>query len=405
MTQINAFTYFDQYMKYYDEPTHHFKYVIAPSDSLLNSDGLAYAMWPQYADWTAVQSGIPNTGSVDIPVTRTFDPLTGDYDGWNLVGNPFTSAVDLSLILLAGLSTNLDPTAWFWDPQSGNYTVFPLGGGGSHSQYCPAGQGFFIHCSDLNATPASPGSGNVHMVSSARLHNTESFLKETKANILKVTVTGSPNAFRDEMSIYFDDARASEYEPGFDAEKIEGSPEAPQLWSVSENIDLAVNALSFTGQTMIVPVWFKAGHPGSYRLLFSELESFNHSTGIYLEDFAEGITRDLRADPEYIFSHSPGNPPERFAVRFTKESIGIPVPDQGQSLRIFAAGGRITIESPSAAGLHGRIDIYDLLGRSVSSATAGGQQQVALDAPVSTGYLVVRVVEPERTTVRKIYMK
>ena len=212
LTQINAWTYYDQFLKYYEEPTHHFKYVIAGAgDSTLNSDGLGYAIWPQFADWAAIQTGIPNTGTITIPVSRTYDAGTSDYDGWNLVGNPYTSAVDLALV--TGSWVNTDPTAWFWDPAAGNYKVYPLGGGGSHTQYCPSAQGFFVHCNDASATPSAPGGGNVVMLNAARVHSAEPFMKETMANLLKVNVSGSPNEFSDEMSVYFNDLLSNNYDP------------------------------------------------------------------------------------------------------------------------------------------------------------------------------------------------
>jgi hypothetical protein len=121
------------YVMYYNEAEHHFHYIIA-LDSTLNQSMLGYGIWSDGSNATVNFSGTLNTGNQSIAVSRTWN-LAGwypdyipAYDGWNLVGNPYPSAVDLSL--LTGSWTSVEATAWFWNPVGGNFKVYPTGGGG-----------------------------------------------------------------------------------------------------------------------------------------------------------------------------------------------------------------------------------------------------------------------------------
>ena len=403
MTQINAWTYFDQYLKYYDEDTHHYKYVIAaPGDSILNSDGLGYAIWPNLADFTAIQNGIPNTGTMIIPVSRTWDGNTSDYDGWNLVGNPYTSAIDISLVT-AGWN-NTDATAWFWDGAAGNFKVYPSGGAGSHSKYCPPGQGFFVHCNDPAATPSSPGSGFVVMNHGGRAHNSEVFLKNSMPDVLKITATGSANSFNDELAVYFDDNLTKGYDPGNDAKKITGDALAPQIFTTSEGLELAVNAQPFTNGNVVVPMSFRAGLPGSYMLSAGETESFAPETSVTLEDLLEGTTTDLRSEPVYTFSHSPADDPARFLLHFGVKSLGTPGSTSPAEVSVYAFDGSIYITKKSQGALSGDVYVFDILGRTVLTQDLGGQSPARLQVPSGAGYYIVKVVTQDGTIVRKVYL-
>jgi hypothetical protein len=405
MADVNAWTYWDQYMKYYDESTHHFKYVIAYlADSTLTSDGLGYAVWPKLSDWTADNTGIPLTGTVNIPVTRTYNSGTSDYDGWNLVGNPYTSAVDLST--LTGSWTNVDATAWFWDPLAGNYKVYPTGGGGSHSQYCPPEQGFFVHCNDASATPSVAGTGTVAMDNAARVHNTEAFMKETMANILKFNVQGSANAFNDELSVYFNDALTNGYDPGFDAEKIEGEATAPQIFTTIPGVELAVNALPFTGDEMTVPMSFKAALPGSYMLTAGELESFSSDMSVSLEDLKTGFVQDLRSNAVYSFSHDPANDPARFLIRFSTDALsGGHSGNMQKAITVYSSGSTIYVNNAGSTATAGTMNVYDILGREVYRSALENVPLGIYPVNVAPGYYVVRLRTSETAVNQKIYLR
>src|ERR1039457_5362735 len=95
-----------------------------------------------------------------------------------MLGNPYASGLDLSSAGIAW-GSNIDQKAWFYNPNDpgpnlDNYIVYVKAGGGTHSQYAPPQQGFFVHHVSTNIT-----STTLTVDNSARTHTTsEPFWKE-----------------------------------------------------------------------------------------------------------------------------------------------------------------------------------------------------------------------------------
>src|SRR5690606_1647823 len=115
---------------------------------------------------TAFFEGEFNTG--DVPITIVNNPLNVfPAYSWNLIGNPYPSAIDFIAFQQANSSV-VDGAAYFWSQASppdaanpGNqalnfsrndYAVFTVGSGGTAggdplkipNGYIPSGQGFFV---------------------------------------------------------------------------------------------------------------------------------------------------------------------------------------------------------------------------------------------------------------------
>ncbi len=403
---MNAWTYLTYYMKYYSEPVHHFKYVIAPgADSILKSNGLGYAMWISGSTVTVNQvNDSLNTGNIGIPVTRTWDNSTSDFDGWNLVGNLYPSSVDLSLLT----RTNVEASAWFWDPGAGNYTVWVSGGGGSHSNICPPEQGFFVHCNDPAATQTNPGSGTLGMSNTARVHGTETFLKSEgdPANLLRINAAGSGNNYSDQTAIYFSDIVTPGYDPGFDAEKISGELTAPQIYTSIADYDLSVNALPWSQPDMTVLMGFKDNLAGTYLLSFNGIESFQPDVTIGLEDLKEGAFQDLRSNPFYTFDHAVADDPFRFLLHFGDPNLGnndlSGVPSN--LLTIYSYNDRIYVRYSGTGQLSGNIMVYDIIGREMFTARLADSKLQEFAFPGYSGYYVVKISGNSGNAVAKVFL-
>ena len=393
---IHAWTYFSYYMKYYSEPEHHFRYVIAPSDSTLQSTGLGYAMWLTFPTTINQVNDSLNTGTVNIPVTRSWDPLTSDFDGWNLVGNPYPSAINLSSADITW--TNVESSAWFWDPGAGNYKVWTSGGGGSHNRYCPAGQGFFVHCNDAGATQLVPGTGTLTLVNTARVHSSTAFLKleEEPDNLLRMSVSGTVNGFEDETDVLFMEGQSADYDAGFDAEKIDGDVLAPQLNTTSMGHKLSVNALSFLPEGNIVPMEFRSIVSGEFTLEGMNTGSFDPGATIWLEDLKENVMQDLRTNPVYTFIHQTSDEPGRFLLHFNDISLGNPGALQETGvLKVYAYESKAYVRFTGTGDLAGNIFVYDLLGRTVYQNRLSGTPLQMFDLSALHGYYVIRVISDQ----------
>jgi len=397
------------YVKYYTESNHNYHYVIS-NDSTLSGSMVGYAIWSGSAttgNATIAFSGALNTGTISIPVTRTWDSFytTPDYDGWNLVGNPYPSSLDLSLVTSSW--TKVDHTAWFWSQNANNYLAYPSSGGyGTHDKYAPAMQGFFVHCNDASATHTTPGSGTVVVSHAARVHNSEGFLKNEAAitNGLIITASCVSNSFTDKISIHFDPTSTAGYNAGYDALKLWGGSESPQLYTRIGDTDVTCNSLPFDKKNIVIPMSFTNSMVGGMTLTASDLQTFESAITITLEDLKLSTTQDLRLNPVYSFTYDNVDNPNRFLLHFNNPSFGIGEKKIDHSLQIYSYHSSIYIKSTDGKDLDGQVFIYDLIGRQVYSGNLAHSSLYRISPKVEEGYYAVKVVGNNGIETEKVYL-
>jgi filamentous hemagglutinin family protein len=394
------------YATWFDEPGNRFRYILS-LDSALTTQMLGYSLMPPGVDATAAFSGELNTGDKVIAVSRSYVPEgLGDFNGYNLVGNPYVSAVDLSVATPGWV--NVEPTAWFWDDEAGNYRVYPAGAGacGTHSQFAQAMQGFFVHCTDTMATPTTPGLGQVTLTGEARVHSGEVFLKdfETVSSLLRVTATTDQGSFTDEISVYFNDISTPGYDPGQDAEKVDGNPDAPQLFTSCPGHRLTVNGQSMPPSGISVPMGFGTSVAGNVTLTATGAGSFDPDVSITLEDLKEGYSQDLKNSSEYSFDYTPGDPADRFVLHFSKPNIDTGAREGGEAPVIFYSQDKLCIDWHGMLGQPGNLTLFDLGGQEVFSWRTDGYERELARVTLAPGYYLASLVTDRISLHDKIYI-
>ena len=390
--------FINEYLMYYDESAHTYTYIVPTDVSLVPMKG--YAVWTT-TNVTKSFTGTLNNGSQSLTLSRTWN--TSAFDGWNLVGNPFPCALDVTY----ASRTNVETSCYFWDPSgSGNYKVWVPGGGETHSKYAPPMQGFFVHCTGSGTTTqAPPESGLISVTNTAKTHLiTESFYKTTgQPDLLRISVTGDVNSYSDELSVYFNPDLTSKYESGFDALKFNGNTNAPQIYTVTEDLKVTVNALSFIDNTATVTMGFFTGQAGNYTLTASNLVSFSSNSTVMLEDLKLGITVNLKQNPNYTFAYQPGDDPERFLLHFFSPSVGI-APSSDDGVQIYSHQNTIYIRSDGTTLSNRTVTITDMLGREMFSKSLSNVDLVKINPRLTSGYYIVKVVTPSGLTTKKVFL-
>jgi len=311
--------------------------------------GVGYDMWvyPTLPPQTADFLGTFNPDGVQHTVTYT----QSGGQGWNLLGNPYTSAIDWDYGGGAWHSA-VNPTVYiFWG--SNYYTWNSVTKTGTlPNSYIPAESGFFV------ALPGPNGnSATITIPWAARIHSNTELYKEAIPNLLHLGITG--NNYQDETYILFTPGATAGFDSDYDAYKLWGLPDAPQLYSMIPGAVLSGNVLPSIESNPEVSLGLRVGAETTYTITASGMESFDLSVPIYLDDLRLGVSANLRENPEYSFSAAPGDPQNRFRVRF-HSTTGI---DAQKAINIFIYAANEQLVLNNAGNYEGNYYVYGINGQ------------------------------------------
>jgi len=259
--------FLSDYLQCHNEPNNAWYDIASVDVSLDVMKG--YALWSiESAPTTEMFLGITNTGSLGRAFTKT-------GLGWNLVGNPYPSCIDWDEV---SIPAQMNGAFWLFDPSigsNGDYRYYITGGGPANttSRFIPSGQGFFVR--------AMLGAGTLNLDNSVRTHSTQDFYK-SDLNEAMLILTAERNSITTQTAVRFNENATSETDRLYDVDKIfTTSPEVPVLFTRSASGELAINTLPSIEGNELVPAWFRAGQNGLYKIMASELQSFDPATPIY----------------------------------------------------------------------------------------------------------------------------
>ncbi len=260
------------------------------------------------------------------------EPTTGidwdEFEGWNLLGNPYPSAFDWDNS--SNVKTYIHDVIYYYDDATDQYKYY---GGGTNfnqgitvnggSQYIPANQAFFVKA-------LSSGNGQTFTIDNdARVHSSQAFWKNprnTAKDLVKLTV--KLDNYTDETVIF-----ANNDNPELYAYKMFAfNPDKPQIYSLNnqKNKHFAINNLLNIENQTIVPIGLYIGQENQYSIEMTE-NNFD-KVHIYLEDKQELKYIDLINNPIYNFTeNNTGQITDRFVLHFAKNNpprLAMPIEDQ-----------------------------------------------------------------------------
>lgn len=350
-----------------------------------------YAVWtsslnPWYiggtpmGDTTTSYNGTLNTGPISTPLTQ-------GGDGWNFVGNPYPSAADWNAT--GWTKTSLVTNTWYAWTGTTYATYNGTTGTNGGQQYIPAAQGFFVEAS---------GAGTLGVTNAVRAHSTQVFYKvdENMANRLSMTV--SNGEVNDETVIYFNENGTTGLDYDYDAHKMMAEA-APQAYTMLSDEKMAINTFNNLTQTTSVILGVNAPEAGEYTITASNIESFDASTPLFLEDIETGQLINLREVSSYTFTAGEGTA-ERFVVHFT-DVQGIGDPSNGEVSGIYAADHNIYVNFNAVKG---QITIYNILGKEISRSAAKNGLNI-ISVPQGNAVYIVKVISDNTTVTKKVFVK
>lgn len=348
-----------------------------------------------------------NSGNIGVPVNRNDTTLLDN--NWNLIGNPYPSAIDVNLFFaenLYGASPNgvLEGAIYYWSQSSpplstnnGNqqlnfnamdYAIYngtganiagethPSGTQYTPNNYIPSGQAFFVLYDDN----ASASSGNVLFKNHMRVtENNEQFYKESSTNQPnRLWLNLSNNTLFNQMAIgYVDNATNGDDGAIYDAPRyFNGS--AAMLVSFADNSNKPLAIQGRQTNTLDLNEEILLGFTTAIDSATTFTIGIDHFTGdflttndVYLKDNEFNIYHDLKI-ANYTFSALKGQYNSRFTLVFTTPSLSVDTYNASETnLTIFEDNAHrttfkitpnLSIENIKIYDIYGRL-LYDLKGK------------------------------------------
>jgi hypothetical protein len=304
--------------------------------------------------------GVPNNGIINMPISRgTYDGAnystgvsgtlaTNNDDNWNLIGNPYPSAISANTFLAT--NTNIAGFIKFWthsnlpssltsDPFYSdyvqNYTVSdyvtynatganpPVGNGN-----IGAGQGFFVL---MNHSSAGTDE-NVVFDNTMRRNDYRNDLFFRNGNVANSNNEEknriwlnlvSPTSKSSSTLVGYLTSATDDLDRMFDAPALDVKTNF-ELYSFSNTDKLTIQgkSLPFNNEDQI-PLGISISESGNHTIGISKVDGLfeNENQNIYLEDLALGIIHNLRTSP-YSFTATTGRFENRFILKFNNATLG-----------------------------------------------------------------------------------
>ncbi|WP_296144010.1 choice-of-anchor D domain-containing protein [uncultured Flavobacterium sp.] len=371
------------------------------------------------SEFTGNFSGKAHNGVVTVPVAGH-----ATQEKWNLLGNPYPSAIHADKFLASSINPGLEGTIYIWthntplDPvpnSEGFYNYAPndyavynaLGGTGTSSAvnfdgYIAAGQSFFIK-GNTNGDATFNNSMRVALHNSQFLRTSNTAQATAEMNRIWLNLTNTQNGFNQTLIGYVEGA-TNGIDRDFDGEVFGGN--AVTFYSIAsqKNLSIQGRALPFN-ETDIVDLGYKTTAAGTLKISLANFDGIFTNQAVYLEDKALNIIHNLKAS-DYEFTSAVGTFNTRFVLRYTSETLGNPDFEAiNNNLTVGVKDKAIIIRS-TLENIQS-IAIYDILGRNIyENKKVNANEFRVNEVTASQQALIVKVyLENGMHTTRKIILK
>jgi len=384
---------------------------IAFRGSLVDEDIVVEASSP-YAD--AVGPG-DNYFTRSYVAGRSLDNFGGG--GWNLLGNPYTSAIEAQGFIDANY--NHIPAQSQFDP---NYVALYLFDGTTRRYYYLAGSTGWPNGTELNETHVQAGQGffvlamndysEFRFTRAMQEHSTGTpMLKSAAADArwpgLQLKVKSSTG--EGFTTVVYGDDMTHGLDPGYDI-GLFSSGEAVEVYTTLVQKDNGVNfarqALPVSGaDTIIVPVGIDSEKGGE--VTFSAITVPLGNMKFWLEDRLTGTFTDLCASSYTVTLPAKTYGTGRFFLKSAGSITGIDTPDEDpnqQFIRIWTSQDKVIIKGVVSESA--RAEVYDLKGNKILETLLTDEALNSVTLPSgSHGVYLIMVADGVKVYTQKVVLR
>ncbi len=198
------------------------------------------------------------------------------------------------------------------------------------------------------------------------------------------------NSYSDIAYLNFNQNATPFFDSNFDAYKLFGIDEAPQVYTIlpSINTKLSINVTDVINNNLSIPIGFKVGVAGNYKIKFENFSSFLPNVNFFLYDFKTTNVVNLRNSPDYSFTSSPNDIAERFVLSFVDPTYINELVDNDVSLsnennKLYIYFGNIKSNI--------NIKLFNMLGQQVKNITFKNTQKCFFDTNYLNGCYIIQI--------------
>lgn len=356
-------------------------------------------------------SGTVNTGTIVTPLTLSANAADAN-DDYNLIGNPYPSALDANAFIDA--NPTISGSLYFWthvgaisvsnpgpDAQnfiSDDYAVYNKTGGTRTSYTGSAlpngkigtGQAFMVEAVSASSVQFTNSMRNKSYSNSQFFRNTsapESSI-QTPVNRYWLNLKNSDGMFSQQLIGYIDQATyAADF--AYDA-LVAQTKNYLSFYSTIGDSNYRIQARPAFTDADEVPLGYFAAVSGLFTIELDAAEGVfaQQNQPIYLEDRELNILHNLTQSP-YVFTTNYGNFAQRFVIRYTTELATNPVQISSNSVKVFGRDKQLVVESLQEE--IDQINVYDLVGRLLYTKTGISANQFTVQEELNQRVVLVAI--------------
>lgn len=251
-----------------------------------------------------------NQGNFDFNPTFTTQFDTAN-DGWNLLGNPYPSAINWDSPNWT--KTNIDDAIYMWNTDLNQYASFVAGlGTNGGNNIIPMGHGFYVHAN--NAGP------QLIVQETAKIDTTVPFLREERIEDLVVSLTISQAGMTNQTAVRIIPQSTKRYDAKFDAYYLPsiGGNNTALYSKVGEQL-YSIQSLPITANDTI---WLASKALIGSASIHYTVEEISGDFCVILWDRETNEQRSIENTGEYNFINSNASDHDRFALVIRRNTSG-----------------------------------------------------------------------------------
>ncbi len=329
-----------------------------------------------------------NDGSISIPLTNTtsvsapLDPSC-DPEGWNFIGNPYASPIDLDL-MSALLPSSVLQSYYRWDPTNKFYGSY-VNGVASPSNFTnivPAFQGFWVKTT-----------ANTSLVLDNSVRVTDPtisgpFFKTTFVDpLLRISINNSQ--YGNETVVRFNQQATNQFDLDFDAyyfknENVDGI----EFGTVVNGEYYHINSmLPFQSTPIDIQLYCKDKAGEQNTISLTEALNLNSGDLVYLLDNHLNTIHDLTGS-DYVYTSLANDSEQRFVIRVVPAmAVSTDQLETNNSIKAYQQAQQLILEQNLV--FETPIRIYNALGQELKTVAASNDNRQLINLENLKGLLLI----------------